>query len=114
MTSIKLGDMEEIANKYANGNLSNFLRTLIREHHLKQLNCEVDVKTEKKVSLFQSLCFFFLGITLFVAIYGYYMTTVYSLITLIMLSLSVFSLVLISMFLYMNILQIRRNKKVGL
>lgn len=112
ISNLTLGEYREIALKYANGNLSGFVRTLIKDYHLKKLKCEIDETTERRIGLFQSLCIFFLGITLFVSIYGYYMTTVYSLITLIMLSLSVFSLVIISLFLYMNLLQIKRSKKV--
>jgi len=113
MASIELGDMEEIARKNSNGNLSNYLRTIIREDHIKRLEIVTEEKTDMKINLFQSFCFFFLAITLFVSIYGYYTTTVYSLITLIMLSLSVFSIVFIAFYMYLNLMQHRKTKKVG-
>ena len=66
MTSLELGETEEIAKQYSNGNISKFIRDLIMNYHHKQMKKTQEHKTSKKIFLFQNSMFLFLGFTFLV------------------------------------------------
>jgi len=63
MASLELKETEEIAKQYSNGNMSKFVRDLIREYHHKQLRIQEVEKNDNKVLFFQNIMFIFLGVT---------------------------------------------------
>lgn len=59
MVSVELGDMEELARRNSNGNLSQYLRRLIYEDQKKK-------PIRHKTYIFQLFCFVILGLMFFI------------------------------------------------
>lgn len=63
MVSIELGDMEHIAQKYCDGNLSRYLRQLIQQDHLLHTTQQ---KNSITLFLFQFIIYSSIGLTFLV------------------------------------------------
>lgn len=87
MVSVELGDLEPVALKNCNGNLSKYIRELVSQDNNKKIE-------SNRIYLLQLLCFLFLGITLFV----FAIDISIELPTLLLNSLMIFSGILLIMF----------------
>lgn len=64
MTSITLGETEKIAMKYADNNLSGFLRKLIIEYDEKKNNETIQTNNKKKIIKYYSITYMSIAISL--------------------------------------------------
>jgi len=62
-TSLTLKETGEIAKQYSNGNLSKYIRDLIRNDHYKRMKIQKIQETDKKIVLFQNFMLILLGVT---------------------------------------------------
>lgn len=61
MTSIELGEAEQIASQYCNGNLSKFIRDLVMDYHHKRTQIQETKKTDNRAFLVQNTVFLFIS-----------------------------------------------------
>ena len=100
-TSLNLGDMYETAKKNSNGNISEYLRNLVKEDDKK---IEHQKKIYNMTELLQLLSFLFLGILFFILA----INTTIDLPTIVQISIFIFAGVLL---IILSILTIRTKYK---
>lgn len=112
-TSVYIKD--PVAREYVkrnNINLSERLTSALLDDIKQENEVKKERQTEVKISMFGSICFLFLGITLLVSAYAYTVATVFSLVNLFMVSLAVVSCVLIGFYVLIHVKIYRKARAV--